>query len=55
MKTIVLIKDEPCVSITVNKDMTTTKASRHSWNFSHPSGFVVCDKCKKVYAETTAT
>jgi hypothetical protein len=23
----------------------------HVWNHKHESGFVVCDKCEKVYAE----
>lgn len=29
----------------------TKKDCAHQWNFKHPSGYVVCNKCKKVYAE----
>lgn len=51
MNDIELIPAIPCVSITINEDFTVTQAEVHQWNFSHPSGFVVCDKCEKINAE----
>jgi len=41
-----LCKD--CYKIRIHE---LNKECDHQWNFSHPSGFIVCDKCKKIYSE----
>ncbi len=47
----VLIKGKLCVSITINDDFKVSKQEVHQWNFIHESGFIVCERCGKVYGK----